>query len=59
MYPKGVNDRFPTDENERTVSNSKGKELMIYSSQIWMRVILNQAHNALYGARKFLPRLCC
>ena len=32
-------------------------EMLIYSSQIWMRVLLNEAHNALYGASKFLLRL--
>lgn len=58
MYPAGVSDRFPTDEgsgytNQRQdgqQSNADDTSMMIYSSQIWLRVILNEAHNALYGA---------
>ncbi|RYN17062.1 hypothetical protein AA0119_g11494 [Alternaria tenuissima] len=56
MYPTGVRDYFPVEGKEMvegTQANRKpedDKDIMIYSSQIWMRVILNEAHNALYGA---------
>lgn len=68
-YPKGVFDNFPVDgeNNEMTMPAASALQLddkdnvqfMIYSSQIWMRVILNEAHNALYGASKCLSKLCC
>ncbi|KAI8938994.1 hypothetical protein NX059_004838 [Plenodomus lindquistii] len=59
MYPAGVSDRFPTEdgagyENQpqdgQQINASDAYAMMIYSSQIWLRVILNEAHNALYGA---------
>ncbi|KAF2819543.1 C6 zinc finger domain-containing protein [Ophiobolus disseminans] len=56
MYPAGVYDHFPVDGKELAASIPErkrpedDKDIMIYSSQIWMRVILNEAHNALYGA---------
>lgn len=59
MYPAGVSDRFPTEdgagyENQpqegQQIDASDACAMMIYSSQIWLRVILNEAHNALYGA---------
>jgi hypothetical protein len=62
MYPAGVYDHFPVDGKEVTASIPErkkpedDKDIMIYSSQIWMRVILNEAHNALYGASKSSPR---
>lgn len=62
MYPAGVYDYFPVDGKEMVAGipeNKKpedDKDIMIYSSQIWMRVILNEAHNALYGASKSRPR---
>lgn len=51
MYPEGVleYDKFPTDEIEQQ-RPEKNLSMLIYSSQIWLRVILNEAHNALYGA---------
>jgi hypothetical protein len=58
MYPAGVYDYFPVDGKDMAASVPEQKKpeddtaLMIYSSQIWMRVILNEAHNALYGASK-------
>jgi hypothetical protein len=60
MYPAGVYDYFPVDGKEmaapvpETKKPEDDKDMMIYSSQIWMRVILNEAHNALYGASKSL-----
>lgn len=59
MYPNGVSETFPNEEgsgflNDGQLDHRKGEEddksMMIYSSQIWLRVILNEAHNALYGA---------
>jgi len=60
MYPAGVSDRFPTEdgagyedqpqEEGQEINASDAYAMMIYSSQIWLRVILNEAHNALYGA---------
>ncbi|KAL6707813.1 hypothetical protein ACN47E_003713 [Coniothyrium glycines] len=58
MYPNGVSETFPSEEgtgflNERPdvrKGEEDDKSMMIYSSQIWLRVILNEAHNALYGS---------
>lgn len=54
MYPTGVYESFP-----ETLSNSHNESsdedmmtLFIYSSLIHLRVILNGAHNTLYGASK-------
>jgi hypothetical protein len=64
MYPAGMCGYFPGEGNEiveGTQANRKpedDKDSMIYSSQIWMRVILNEAHNTLYGASKLLPKVC-
>ncbi|KAF2478121.1 uncharacterized protein BDR25DRAFT_8237 [Lindgomyces ingoldianus] len=48
-YPSGVYEKFP-----ETISYSDSSEhervMWIYSSQIHLRVILNEAHNGLYGA---------
>ncbi|KAH7080687.1 hypothetical protein FB567DRAFT_110659 [Paraphoma chrysanthemicola] len=64
MYPAGVYDYLPMNGKEtmgEALPENKPKEdsdMMIYSSQIWLRVILNEAHNALYGAsgnRSFDP----
>lgn len=58
MYPAGVYEHFPiegkemVDDQHRKRNSSEDVEMMIYSSQIWLRVILNEAHNALYGASK-------
>ncbi|KAH8699411.1 hypothetical protein GQ44DRAFT_632756 [Phaeosphaeriaceae sp. PMI808] len=55
MYPAGVYEHFPVDGKEMTEGlldqkSDEDKNMMIYSSQIYLRVILNEAHNALYGA---------
>ncbi|KAJ4375239.1 hypothetical protein N0V83_002325 [Neocucurbitaria cava] len=51
MYPEGVYEKFPADETEVPEPPEGGDtSMLIYSSQIWLRVILNEAHNALYGA---------
>lgn len=59
MYPNGVSETFPSEEgsgflDDRQDNARRGEEddksMMIYSSQIWLRVILNEAHNALYGS---------
>ena len=50
MYPEGVYEKFPADETEVPVAPEGDTSMLIYSSQIWLRVILNEAHNALYGA---------
>lgn len=58
MYPAGVYDNFPIDGKELALpvpeqpKPEDKQDLMIYSSQIWMRIVLNEAHNALYGASK-------
>lgn len=51
MYPDGVleYDKLSSDETEQR-PNESSLSMLIYSSQIWLRVILNEAHNALYGA---------
>jgi hypothetical protein len=65
MYPVGVCGYFPVEGKEMVMGTQENrkpeddKDLMIYSSQIWMRIILNEAHNALYGASKSLPKDCC
>ena len=64
MYPTGMSGYVSGEGNEMiegTQANRNpedDKDLMIYSSQIWMRVILNEAHNALSNASKSLPKGC-
>jgi hypothetical protein len=58
MYPAGVCESFPIDGMSMVVPEPQARpnediELMIYSSQIYLRVIMNEAHNQLYGG-KFL-----
>ncbi|KAF2022955.1 C6 zinc finger domain-containing protein, partial [Setomelanomma holmii] len=54
MYPDGICDYFAVDgEGPEIVHEQnleKDRDMMMYSSQIRLRVILNEAHNALYGA---------
>jgi hypothetical protein len=56
MYPAGVYEYLPIDGKEvgGSVPVKKKPEddkvIIIYLNQIWMRVILNEAHNALYRA---------
>ncbi|KAF2785843.1 hypothetical protein K505DRAFT_368750 [Melanomma pulvis-pyrius CBS 109.77] len=47
-YPSGVFEKFPEDFSY-DVSTTHDKTMWIYSSQIHLRVILNEAHNTLYG----------
>ncbi|KAF1942436.1 hypothetical protein EJ02DRAFT_168438 [Clathrospora elynae] len=57
MYPDGVNvDNWDTGESsdfsQQEVSRYGGQAdltMHYYSTQIWLRVVLNEAHNALYG----------
>ncbi|KAF9728474.1 hypothetical protein PMIN04_010457 [Paraphaeosphaeria minitans] len=56
MYPANVYDYLPMNGKQTmTVAQTEHKlkedsDMMIYSSQIWLRVILNEAQNALYDA---------
>lgn len=61
MYPDGVLDKFPLDENDKVMmeyikpkraSDHDDRIMKFYSGHISMRIILNGAHNALYGASK-------
>jgi hypothetical protein len=61
MYPEGVYESVPIDATPGTqeVRSETGKNgvaqdgsMLMYSSQIWLRVILNEAHNTLYGTSK-------
>ncbi|KAH5617756.1 hypothetical protein HBI23_250440 [Parastagonospora nodorum] len=56
MYPAGVRESFPIDGMSMDVQEPQARpnednELMIYSSQIYLRVIMNEAHNQLYGSK--------
>ncbi|KAH6503157.1 hypothetical protein HBI55_024620 [Parastagonospora nodorum] len=56
MYPAGVCESFPIDGMSMVVPEPQARpnediELMIYSSQIYLRVIMNEAHNQLYGSK--------
>lgn len=50
MYPSGVYENFP--EGLPSTEDNGDLTLWIYSSLIHLRVILNGAHNTLYGASK-------
>jgi hypothetical protein len=47
-YPSGVFEKFPEDFSYDE-SSTHDRTMWIYSSQIHLRVILNEAHNTLYG----------
>jgi hypothetical protein len=55
MYPEGVNDGWSL-QHERNVGEvdversgeESGIMMQLYSTQIWFRIVLNEAHNALY-----------
>ena len=56
MYPEGVNENWGPDqensyEQQEDVRNRPRNDLMmkLYSTQTFLRVVLNVAHNALYG----------
>ncbi|KAF7578808.1 C6 zinc finger domain containing protein [Pyrenophora tritici-repentis] len=55
MYPEGVNETWPQDPDNFMQQEDAGagprNDLMmkLYSTQTFLRVILNVAHNALYG----------
>jgi hypothetical protein len=58
MYPAGVCESFPVDGTGMDSALPQARkrpeddiEMMIYSSQIYLRVILNEAHNGLYGCK--------
>ncbi|OSS44328.1 hypothetical protein B5807_11072 [Epicoccum nigrum] len=54
-YPDGVYESVPiesgTSVEDKLFADPKTQEgsMLMYSSQIWLRVILNEAHNMLYG----------
>ncbi|KAF3029157.1 hypothetical protein E8E12_000380 [Didymella heteroderae] len=54
-YPDGVYESMPiesgTSVEEKMFADPQTQEgsMLMYSSQIWLRVILNEAHNMLYG----------
>ncbi|KAL1643416.1 hypothetical protein SLS61_009251 [Didymella pomorum] len=54
-YPDGVYESVPiesgTNVEEKMFADPQTQEgsMLMYSSQIWLRVILNEAHNMLYG----------
>ncbi|XPS74110.1 hypothetical protein M3J09_006235 [Ascochyta lentis] len=54
-YPDGVYESVPiesgTSVEEKMFADPQTQEgsMLMYSSQIWLRVILNEAHNMLYG----------
>jgi len=52
-YPSGVYESFPDTLSSSNSSDDDMMTLFIYSSLIHLRVILNGAHNTLYGASKF------
>ncbi|KAF2687795.1 hypothetical protein K458DRAFT_170339 [Lentithecium fluviatile CBS 122367] len=49
LYPSGVYEKFPDDLHIQ--DDSDDHILFIYSSLIHLRVVLNGAHNTLYGAK--------
>ena len=57
-YPDGVYESVPiesgTSVEEKMFADPQTQEgsMLMYSSQIWLRVILNEAHNMLYGRSK-------
>ena len=64
MYPEGVYESVPIDTTPETQEVRSGTSkngdaqdglMLMYSSQIWLRVILNEAHNTLYGTSKQHP----
>jgi hypothetical protein len=68
MYPAGVFEKLPIEENDKAMmeymkprkASDDDSIMKFYSSHIWMRVILNGAHNALYGASKLrVPESPC
>ena len=54
-YPSGVFEKFPTNPDAMTYNENSehDKTMWIYSSHIHLRVILNEAHNTLYGASTY------
>ena len=58
-YPDGVYESVPiesgTSVEDKLFADPKTQEgsMLMYSSQIWLRVILNEAHNMLYGRSKY------
>lgn len=66
MYPEGVYENVPVENGDaRDGPNDDRREggrtddpMLMYSSQIWLRVILNEAHNALYGAGEWIKLFC-
>jgi hypothetical protein len=51
MYPLGVYENF-SETNQPHEETENDMPMFIYSSLIHLRVILNRAHNTLYGASK-------
>jgi hypothetical protein len=57
-YPRGVYEHIVDDQGAVEERSSEQRHendvMMVYSAQIWLRVILNEAHNALYGGSELL-----
>ncbi|KAH4354172.1 hypothetical protein HBH99_257150 [Parastagonospora nodorum] len=57
MYPAGVRESFPINGMSMALQELQARPneddvLMIYSSQIYLRIIMNEAHNQLYGKQE-------
>jgi hypothetical protein len=56
MYPAGVCESIPSEQWELAVlpasqtESVEGRDMIMFYSQIYLRVLLNKAHNELYGA---------
>jgi hypothetical protein len=56
QYPAGVFEKFPDLPAEEATPIHADKDTMyLYSSQIMLRVVLNEAHNTLYNSRCIPP----
>jgi hypothetical protein len=59
MYPAGVCESYPFKHCGLAVlptsqlESVEGRDMIIFSSQIYLRILLNEAHNDLYGAGRF------
>lgn len=54
QYPEGVFEKFPdpsTPADADTPAHSDKDTMYLYSSQIMLRVVLNEAHNSLYNSK--------
>jgi hypothetical protein len=52
QYPEGVFEKFPDAPAEDATPTHSDKDTMyLYSSQIMLRIVLNEAHNSLYNSK--------